>query len=56
MVEVPPAVRRSALDYAVDWTDAQWNRLLRIFPAGVCDYSKPGIGQQPLAGTWLHFN
>ncbi|MFI6676593.1 DUF6351 family protein [Kribbella sp. NPDC050470] len=37
------------------FTDAQWNRLVRIFPGGVCDYSKPGIGQQPLAGTWLTF-
>lgn len=37
------------------FTDAQFERLLRIFPDGVCDYSKPGIGQQPLAGTWLTF-
>ena len=42
-------------EYGVDWTDAQWTRLLDIFPGGVCDYSKPGIGQQPLAGTWLTF-
>jgi len=38
------------------FTDAQWQRLLSIFPGGVCDYSKPGIAQQPLAGTWLNFN
>ncbi|MEU4294941.1 DUF6351 family protein [Kribbella sp. NPDC026596] len=36
-------------------TDAQWAHLRAIFPGGVCDYSKPGIGQQPLAGTWLTF-
>ena len=42
-------------DY-VAFTDVQWNRLLSIFPTGVCDYSKPGIAQQPLAGTWLYFN
>jgi hypothetical protein len=37
------------------FTDAQWRKLLAIFPHGVCDWSKPGIGQQPLAGTWLSF-
>lgn len=42
-------------DYS-SFTDAQWNRLLAIFPTGVCDYTKPGIAQQPLAGTWLHFS
>jgi hypothetical protein len=35
------------------FTDAQWNKLLAIFPGGVCDWSKPGVEQQPLAGTWL---
>ncbi|MFC6162459.1 DUF6351 family protein [Kribbella jiaozuonensis] len=34
------------------FTDAQWTRLRTIFPGGVCDWSKPGIGQQPPAGTW----
>ncbi|TDW83303.1 DUF6351 family protein [Kribbella sp. VKM Ac-2566] len=37
------------------FTDAQWHKLLAIFPSGVCDWSKPGIGQQPLAGTWISF-
>jgi hypothetical protein len=37
------------------FTAAQWARLRAIFPTGVCDYSQPGIGQQPLAGTWLTF-
>ena len=36
-------------------TDAQWKKLRTIFPDGVCDWSKPGIGQQPLAGTWISF-
>lgn len=31
------------------------NRLKRIFPNGVCDWSKPGVGREPLAGTWLKF-
>ena len=38
------------------FTDADWQRLLTIFPGGVCDWSKPGINQQPLSGTWLAFN
>ncbi|WP_227494536.1 DUF6351 family protein [Ramlibacter pallidus] len=42
-------------DYAVPFTGAEWARLQAAFPAGVCDWSKPGVGQQPLAGTWLSF-
>ncbi|MFY9588118.1 MAG: DUF6351 family protein, partial [Actinomycetota bacterium] len=29
------------------FTDAQWEALQSVFPSGVCDYSKPGIDQQP---------
>jgi len=43
----------SAADYAVALTAEEVARLRRIFPTGVCDWSKPGIEQQPLAGTWL---
>ncbi len=42
-------------DYGVALTDAEWARLHEVFPGGVCDYTKPGVGQQPLAGTWLHY-
>ncbi|MBC5784828.1 hypothetical protein H8N03_17895 [Ramlibacter sp. USB13] len=44
-----------AADYTVAFTPAEWTRLQAAFPAGVCDWSKPGVGQQPLAGTWLSF-
>jgi len=27
-------------------SDAQWARVKQIFPTGVCDWSKPGVGQQ----------
>ncbi|NIK57706.1 DUF6351 family protein [Kribbella shirazensis] len=37
------------------FTDAQWDKLLAIFPEGVCDWSTSGIGQEPLAGTWISF-
>lgn len=28
-------------------SDAQWTQLQKLFPDGVCDYAKPGVGQQP---------
>jgi hypothetical protein len=31
----------------VVFTPAQWARLKAAFPGGVCDWSRPGIGQQP---------
>ncbi|GAA1615840.1 MULTISPECIES: DUF6351 family protein [Kribbella] len=37
------------------FTDVQWNQLQEIFPDGVCDWSKPGVDQQPPDGTWLSF-
>jgi hypothetical protein len=41
-------------DYAVSFTDAQWAQLRQAFPTGVCDYSRPGIGQRGAIG-WLTF-
>jgi len=35
--------------------NAQQNRLRSIFPDGVCDWSKPGVGEQALNGTWQSF-
>lgn len=40
--QLKPLVRA---DYLVNFTDTQWNRLKAVFPAGVCDYGKPGVGQ-----------
>jgi hypothetical protein len=42
-------------DYKQTPTAEQLNQLARIFPEGVCDYSKTGVGQVPLAGTWAVF-
>lgn len=42
-------------DYTADLSEDQVDRLRVIFPDGVCDYTRPGIGQQPLAGTWLRY-
>jgi hypothetical protein len=33
-------------DHPVAFTDDQWAQLQAAFPTGVCDWSKPGIGQQ----------
>jgi hypothetical protein len=41
-------------DYDVTFTSAQWAELRAAFPSGVCDYSKPGIGQRGALG-WLTF-
>jgi hypothetical protein len=32
------------------FTAAQWSRLSTLFPSGVCDWSKPGIGQSDASG------
>src|SRR6202035_901165 len=38
----------SRSDYAgITFTDAQWAQLQKTFPGGVCDFSKPGVDQQP---------
>ncbi|MEA2683675.1 MAG: hypothetical protein QOK05_2003 [Chloroflexota bacterium] len=43
-------------DYpGVTFTDAQWSDLQTAFPSGVCDWTKPGVGQQPPIGDWLTF-
>ena len=41
-------------DYRVTFTPAQWTALQNAFPGGVCDWSQPAVGQQPIA-TWLTF-
>src|SRR6202035_832584 len=33
--------------YPVQFTDDEWAQLEKTFPTGVCDYSKPGVDQQP---------
>jgi hypothetical protein len=42
-------------DYPVTFTPAEQAQLQAAFPGGVCDYSRPGVGQQPPLGTWLSF-
>ncbi len=42
-------------DYTVTFTEGELGRLQTIFPDGVCDWTKPGVGQTDLTGTWLTF-
>jgi hypothetical protein len=37
------------------FTPSEKQRLNSIFANGVCDFSKPGVGQDALKGTWLHY-
>jgi len=39
----------------VNPTDAQFTRLKKIFPQGVCDYSRPGVGENTLRQTWISY-
>jgi hypothetical protein len=42
----------SASDYKVTFTADEMARLKQTFAGGVCDWSKAGVEQQPMAGTW----
>lgn len=42
-------------DYTVTFTPEQWTRLLEVFPDGVCDYTRRGIGFARLADTWQSY-
>ena len=42
-------------DYARAFTPDQQRRLETVFPQGVCDWSRPGVEQQGLRGTWQSF-
>ena len=42
-------------DYKVTFTDAQKARAAAVFPSGVCDFSKPGVDQSPLKGTYRRY-
>jgi hypothetical protein len=41
--------------YRVDFTSEQAARLREIFPDGVCNWRKPGVGEVPLAATWINY-
>jgi hypothetical protein len=46
--------RLKKADYPVAFTAEQWQRLEQAFPSGVCDYSKPPVGQRRSI-PWISF-
>ena len=42
-------------EYKATFSDAQKARMKAIFSAGVCDFSKPGVGQGPIKGTYQRY-
>jgi uncharacterized tannase-like protein DUF6351 len=42
-------------DYKIALTAERLAQLKQTFPEGVCDYTKPGVEQARLAGTWASF-
>ena len=45
----------SQIDYTATLTPQQLNALQGTFPQGVCDWSKPGVGQGQTVQTWASF-
>jgi len=41
--------------YPVTFTAEEQARLRAVFPSGVCDYERRGVGQFPLAGVWQRY-
>ena len=44
-----------AADYTPALTADQMARMKAAFPQGVCDYSKPGVAQQHVEGSWRRY-
>lgn len=42
-------------DYKISFTAAQEQKLRAIFPEGVCDFSKPGVGQVRATRTFVRY-
>ncbi len=42
-------------DYPASMTDAEFTRLQKAFPKGVCDWTAGSDGQRDLSGTWLTY-
>ncbi|MFC6023154.1 DUF6351 family protein [Plantactinospora solaniradicis] len=42
-------------DYDVRFTDEQWSRLVRTFRTGVCDWSKPSVGNVGHPRQWVSY-
>ncbi|MFL5295759.1 MAG: DUF6351 family protein [Phenylobacterium sp.] len=45
----------NAADYKVRFSAGQLARMKAIFPTGVCDFARPGVGQVALKGTYQRY-
>lgn len=45
----------NVVDYAVSFSDEQWQELLSIFPQGVCDWSSGDVSGAQHQGVWASF-
>lgn len=45
----------NVVDYAVSFSDEQWQELLGIFPDGVCDWSDGDVSRARHQGVWTSF-
>jgi hypothetical protein len=45
----------AAADYAIPLTAQELDRIRTLFPQGVCDWSKSGVGERTIEGTWFRF-
>jgi Tannase-like family of unknown function (DUF6351) len=45
----------NAADYTHPLSADQIARLKAVFPQGVCDYTRPGVSQQKVDGTWHRY-
>jgi hypothetical protein len=45
----------NVVDYAVSFSDEQWQQLLAIFPDGVCDWSAGDVSGARHQGVWASF-
>ena len=45
-----------ASDYGVRFSQEEMKRLRGTFPRGVCDWTRPGVGEKGLKGTWQRFD
>ena len=43
-------------DYPVRFTRSEKAQLREAFPKGVCDYTRPGPGQQERPRTWIDYS
>jgi Tannase-like family of unknown function (DUF6351) len=41
--------------YEAPLSEPQVARLADIFPTGVCDYDRPGVGEAPFTQPWYDF-